>query len=71
MLQLFATDGTHETHCSQVRWSRAPHHWLAPREPRPEPTEAERLRTELARVTTERNAAQHRLKQVTQERDQH
>ena len=49
---------------------RAPHHRLAPREPRPEPTEAERLRTELARVTAERNAAQHRLEQVTQERDQ-
>ena len=49
---------------------RAPHHCLAPCEPRPEPTEAERLRTELARVTAERNAAQHRLEQVTQERDQ-
>ena len=49
---------------------RAPHHRLAPREPRPEPTEVERLRTELARVTAERNAAQHRLEQVTQERDQ-
>ena len=49
---------------------RAPHHRLAPREPRPEPTEAERLRTELAQVTAERNAAQHRLEQVTQERDQ-
>ena len=49
---------------------RAPRHQLAPREPRPEPTEVERLRTELARVTAERNAAQHRLEQVTQERDQ-
>ena len=49
---------------------RAPRHRLAPREPRPEPTEEERLRTELARVTAERNAAQHRLEQVTQERDQ-
>ena len=49
---------------------RAPRHHLAPREPRPEPTEEERLRTELARVTAERNAAQHRLEQVTQERDQ-
>ena len=49
---------------------RAPHHCLAPCEPRPEPTEAERLRTELARVIAERNAAQHRLEQVTQERDQ-
>ena len=45
---------------------KAPHHRLASREP----TEAERLRTELARVTAERNAAQHRLEQVTQERDQ-
>ena len=49
---------------------RAPHHRLAPREPCPEPTEEERLRAELARVTAERNAAQHRLEQVTQERDQ-
>ena len=49
---------------------RAPCHRLAPHEPRPEPTEEERLRTELARVTAERNAAQHRLEQVTQERDQ-
>ena len=49
---------------------RAPHHRLAPREPRLEPTEAERLRAELARVTVERNAAQHRLEQVTQEQDQ-
>ena len=49
---------------------RTPHHHLAPREPRPEPTEVERLRTELARVTTERNAAQHHLEQVTQEWDQ-
>ena len=49
---------------------RAPRHQLAPREPRPKPTEAERLRIELARVIAERNAAQHRLEQVTQERDQ-
>ena len=49
---------------------RAPRHHLAPREPRPEPTEAERLRAELAQVTAERTAAQHRLEQVTQERDQ-
>ena len=49
---------------------RAPHHRLAPREPRPEPIEAERLRAELARVTAERSAAQHRLEQVTHERDQ-
>ena len=49
---------------------RVPHHRLAPCEPCPEPTEAVRLRTELARVTAERNVAQHRLEQVTQERDQ-
>ena len=49
---------------------RAPRHQLAPREPRPEPTEEERLTAELARVTIERNAAQQRLEQVTQERDQ-
>ena len=49
---------------------RAPRHRLAPREPRSEPTEEERLRAELARVTAERNAAQQRLEQVTQERDQ-
>jgi hypothetical protein len=49
---------------------RAPHHQLAPREPRPKPTEKERLRAELARVTTKRSAAQQRLEQVTQERDQ-
>ena len=49
---------------------RAPHHRLAPREPRVEPTEEERLRAELARVTAERNAAQQRLEQVTQEQDQ-
>ena len=48
---------------------RAPRHRLAPREPRPEPTEVERLRAELAWVTAERNA-QHCLEQVTQERDQ-
>ena len=49
---------------------RAPRHRLAPREPRPEPTEEERLRAELARVTAERNAAQQRLEQVMQEQDQ-
>jgi hypothetical protein len=37
---------------------RVPRHQLAPREPRPEPTEAERLRAELAEVTAARNAAQ-------------
>ena len=36
---------------------RVPRHRLAPREPRPESTEEERLRIELARVTAERNAA--------------
>ena len=49
---------------------RAPRHRLAPCEPRPEPTEEERLRAELARVTAERTAVQQRLEQVTQERDQ-
>ena len=49
---------------------RAPRHRLAPREPRPEPTEAERLRAELAQVTAERTTVQQRLEQVTQERDQ-
>jgi hypothetical protein len=49
---------------------RAPRHQLAPREPRPEPTEAERLRAELAEVTAARDAAQQRLEQVTHERDQ-
>jgi hypothetical protein len=49
---------------------RAPRHQLAPQEPRPEPTEEERLRAELSRVTAERSAAQQRLKQVTQEQDQ-
>ena len=49
---------------------RAPHLRLAPREPRLEPTKAERLRTVLAWVTAERNAAQQRLEQVTQEWDQ-
>ena len=49
---------------------RAPRHRLAPREPRPEPTEEERLRAELARVTAERTAVQQRLEQVTQEQDQ-
>jgi hypothetical protein len=34
---------------------RAPHHPLAPREPRPEPTEEERLRADLAEVTAKRN----------------
>jgi hypothetical protein len=49
---------------------RVPHHQLAPREPRPEPTVEERLRAELAKVTAERNVAQQRLEQVTHERDQ-
>jgi hypothetical protein len=35
---------------------RAPRHPLAPCEPCHEPTEEERLRAELAQVTTERNA---------------
>ena len=49
---------------------RAPRYRLAPHEPRPKPTEEERLRAELARVTAERSAAQQRLEQVTQEQDQ-
>ena len=49
---------------------RAPHHRLAPCEPRPKPTGAKRLRAELARVTAERSVAQHRLEQVTHKRDQ-
>ena len=57
------------TACKSAR-GRAPRHRLAPREPRSEPTEEERLRAELARVTTERNVAQHHLEQVTQESDQ-
>ena len=57
------------TACKSAR-GRVPRHRLAPREPRPEPTEAERLRTELTRVTAERNAAEQRLEQVTQEQDQ-
>jgi hypothetical protein len=44
---------------------KAPCHKLAPHEPRPEPTKEERLRAELAEVTTERNAVQQRLEQVT------
>ena len=44
---------------------RAPRHRLAPREPCPEPTEEERLRAELARVTAERTVVQQRLEQVT------
>ena len=47
-----------------------PRHQLAPRGPRPEPTEEERLRAKLARVSAERSAAQQRLEQVTQEWDQ-
>jgi hypothetical protein len=49
---------------------RAPRHQLAPHEPRPKPTEEERLRAELAEVTAERNVVQQRLEQVTRERDQ-
>jgi hypothetical protein len=47
-----------------------PRHQLAPREPRPKPTMEERLRVELAEVTTEINEVQQCLEQVTQERDQ-
>jgi hypothetical protein len=49
---------------------RAPRHQLAPGEPRPEPTEAERLRAELAEVTAARNVAQQQLEQVIHDRDQ-
>jgi transcriptional regulator NrdR family protein len=49
---------------------RVPRHQLAPREPRPEPTEAERLRAELAEVTAARNVAQQQLEQVIHDRDQ-
>jgi hypothetical protein len=49
---------------------RAPQHQLAPREPRPEPTEAERLRAELAEVTATRDAAQQQLEQVIHDKDQ-
>jgi hypothetical protein len=49
---------------------RVSQHQLAPCEPRPEPTVEERLRVELAEVTTERNVAQQRLEQVTHESDQ-
>jgi hypothetical protein len=35
-----------------------PQHQLAPHEPRPKPTMEERLRAELAEVTTEINAVQ-------------
>jgi hypothetical protein len=60
---------TRTTACKSTG-GRAPRHQLAPCEPRPEPTEADRLRAELAEVTAARNAAQQRLEQVTQERDQ-
>jgi hypothetical protein len=49
---------------------RAPRHQLAPREPRPEPTEVERLRAELAKVTAARNTARQQLEQVIRDRDQ-
>jgi hypothetical protein len=49
---------------------RAPRHQLAPREPRPEPTEAERLRAELAEVIAARNTAHQQLEQVIHDRDQ-
>jgi transposase-like protein len=49
---------------------RAPRHQLATCEPCPEPTEAERLRAELAEVTAARDVAQQCLEQVIHERDQ-
>jgi hypothetical protein len=42
-----------------------PRHQLAPREPCPKPTMEERLRAELAEVTTEINVVQQCLEQVT------
>jgi hypothetical protein len=48
---------------------KAPQHQLAPREPRPKPTKAERLMAELAEVTATRDAAQQCLEQVIHERD--
>jgi hypothetical protein len=48
----------------------APRHQLAPREPRLEPTEAERLRAELAEVTAARDVAQQHLEQVIHDKDQ-
>jgi hypothetical protein len=67
---LVATDGSHQEDRSQVNGGKAPRHQLAPREPRPEPTEVERLRAELAEVTAARNAAQQQLEQVIHDRDQ-
>jgi hypothetical protein len=49
---------------------QAPRHQLAPREPRLEPTEAERLRAKLAEVTAARDTAQQQLEQVIHDRDQ-
>jgi transposase-like protein len=49
---------------------RIPRHQLAPREPRPEPTEVERLRAELAEVTAARDVAQQHLEQVIHDRNQ-
>jgi hypothetical protein len=49
---------------------RVPRHQLAPHELRPEPTEAKRLRAELAEVTAARNATQQQLEQVIHDRDQ-
>jgi hypothetical protein len=49
---------------------RIPRHQLAPREPRSEPTEVERLRAELAEVTAARDAAQQHLEQVIHDRNQ-
>jgi hypothetical protein len=60
---------TKRTACKSTR-GRVPRHQLTPREPCPEPIEAERLMAELAEVTAARDAAQQRLEQVTHERDQ-
>ena len=61
LLQMACTKST----AHKSAGGRASRHQLAPHEPCPEPTEEERLRAELARVTAERSAAQQRLEQVT------
>jgi hypothetical protein len=67
---LVATDGRTKRTARKSIGGRAPRHQLAPREPRPEPTETERLRAELAEVTAARNAVQQQLEQVIHDRNQ-